>query len=364
MKKRLAAICAILACWTFLALLFTPQTYILNLRAPTPLTPLQAFAANSLLFYVWAALTPLVLRLGKIFTFERKHFWRNFVILFVLAFPISLLQIALVRGANSLFLSWAGEYRSPVPVAALLVGYGATNVMVYWGIIAASQAFNYFNRYREREKSLAQAQLQSLKTQLNPHFLFNTLNAISELVYENAEEAEQTIAKLSELLRMSLKSEQSQEISLYQEVEFLRKYIEIQQILLQERLKVCWRIAPETYAACVPNMILQPLVENSIRHGIAPRRGGGVLKIVSVKENERLILRVQDDGLGLDSGKKSETGDGIGLENTRTRLRHLYGDEQNFTLETAPDGGVIALLEIPFTQSGDNYDEYDTHFDR
>jgi sensor histidine kinase YesM len=269
MRNRLTAIGTALAFWTFLALLFTPQIYIINLRAPTPLSVWQAFASNSMLFYVWACLTPLVLWLGRRFPLERPRLWRNLLILFVLAFLFAFLQIALVYAASWLFLLLASDYRSPVPIMGLIIGYGATNVLVYWGIIAVSQALNYFNRFREREKSLAQAQLQALKTQLNPHFLFNTLNAISELVYDDAEEAEQTIAKLSELLRMTLRTEQAQEIPLHKELEFLRKYLEIQQTLLQDRLKVDYQIAPETYGACVPNMILQPLVENSIRHGIA-----------------------------------------------------------------------------------------------
>lgn len=364
MRKHLTAIGATLACWTFLALLFMPQTYLINLRSPTPLSWLQAFAANSVMFYIWACLTPVVLRLGKFFPLERARFWRNFAILFVLAFPFAVLHIFLVRGVNSVVLSFSADYQSPVPVAALLIGYGATNVMVYWGLIAAGQALNYFNRYREREKSLAQAQLQALKTQLNPHFLFNTLNAISELVYESAEQAEQTISKLSELLRLSLKTEQAQEVPLHEELEFLRMYLEIQQTLLQERLRVCWRIAPETLSACVPNMILQPIVENSIRHGIVPRRSGGTVEIVSVKESDRLVLRIKDDGLGLNSAKKGERGDGIGLLNTRTRLRHLYGDEHKFALQnSSEEEGVIALIEIPFTESSKNYDDEDTYFD-
>lgn len=364
MRKHLTAIGLTLACWTFLGLLFTPQTYLLNLRAPTPLSVWQAFAANAVLFYVWAVLTPLVLWLGKILPLERARFRRNLSALFALAFPVSALVIALVYAANFVFLSWSDRYIPPAPIEALVVGIGATNVMIYWGIVAVSQAFIYFNRYRDREKSLAQAQLHALKTQLNPHFLFNTLNAISELVYEDAKEAEATIGKLSELLRMTLKTEQAQEITLRRELEFLRKYLEIQQTLLQDRLKVVWRIAPETLSACVPNMILQPLAENSVRHGIVPRRRGGTLKIVTVKENGRLIMRVQDDGLGFDSNLRGEKGDGIGLLNTRLRLRHLYGDEHRLLLEALPDGkGVAAVIEIPFVESDKNYDAQDTHFD-
>ena len=361
MRRRLTIICVTLAFWTFLALLFTPQTYIINLRAPTPLSVWQAFAANSMLFYVWAGLTPVVLWLGRRLPLERPRFWRNLSVLFFLAFGFAFLQIALVYAANRVFLNWAEDYRSPVPIPALLIGYGATNVMVYWGIIAASQAFNYFSRYSEREKSLAQAQLQSLKMQLNPHFLYNTLNAISELVYDDAEEAEQTISKLSELLRLSLKTEQAQEIALGDELEFLRKYVEIQQILLQERLKVEWQIAPETLFACVPNMILQPLVENSIIHGIAPRRRGGGIKIESVKQNNWLILNVEDDGLGIKD--EAKTCGGIGLQNTRTRLRHLYGESHEFILQNRPEtSGVAIKIKLPFRESKKKYDDEISHF--
>jgi signal transduction histidine kinase len=362
MQRRLTIICVTIAFWTFLALLFTPQTYIINLRAPTPLSVWQAFAANSMLFYIWALLTPFVLWLGRRLPLERPRLWRNLLILFFLAFAFAFLQIALVYVANRVFLSWAEEYRSPVPIPALLIGYGATNVMVYWGIIAASQAFNYFRRYSDREKSLAQAQLQSLKMQLNPHFLYNTLNAISELVYDDAEEAEQTISKLSELLRLSLKTEQAQETALCEELEFLRKYVEIQQILLQERLKVEWRIAPETLFACVPNMILQPLVENSIIHGIAPRRRGGIVKIESVKQNNWLILSVEDDGLGVKN--ETKTFGGIGLQNTRTRLRHLYGDAHEFGLQNREEmSGVFVRIKIPFRETKKKYDDEISHFD-
>lgn len=363
MHNRLAAIGVNLAFWIFLSLLFTPQTYIINLRAPTPLSWWQAFAANSVIFCIWACLTPFVLRLGQRFPLERPHLWRNALVLFPLSFPFSALHIMLVYAVNSIFLAWSGEYRPPVPVLGLIVGYGATNVMVYWGVIAVSQALIYFSRYREREKSLAQAQLQSLKTQLNPHFLFNTLNVISELVYENAGEADETIGKLSELLRMSLKTGQAQEIPLRRELQFARKYLEIQQTLLQDRLHVEWRIAPETYAACVPNMILQPLVENSIKHGIAPRRRGGNIIIESIRQDTNLVLRVADDGIGLKNDNMNETG-GIGLANTTTRLRHLYGAAHDFTIRNL-DGqrGVVVEIKVPYRENAKYYDEQDTHLD-
>ncbi|HLM60723.1 MAG TPA: histidine kinase [Pyrinomonadaceae bacterium] len=375
MRNRLTAIGAALAFWTFLALVFTPQTYIMNLRAPKPLEWWQAFASDGLLFYLWAGFTPLVFRLGKRFPLERPRLLRNLTILFLLGFPCAFLHLVLLYAGFNLTLGWTSNEDAHIPFTSLMVGTSATNVMIYWGVLIASQAIVYFSRYREREKSLAQAQLQSLKTQLNPHFLFNTLNAISELVYDDAKEAERTIAKLSELLRMTLRTEQAQEIPLHKELEFLRKYLEIQQTLLQDRLKVDYQIAPETYGACVPNMILQPLVENSIRHGIAPRRSGGTIKIAAARENGSLILSVEDDGLGMKnetgvgsdidgSGVGSNGTGGIGLQNTMIRLKHLYGEQHEFEIKNLSEqSGVAVKIRLPFQENKRNYDESDTHFD-
>jgi two-component system LytT family sensor kinase len=224
--------------------------------------------------------------------------------------------------------------------------------MFYWVIIIVSQADIYFRRYHDREQSLTQAQLQALKTQLHPHFLFNTLNAISQLLYENEQEAEKTISQLSDLLRVSLKSEQEHEVKLVEELDFLKMYLDIQQILLQNRLKVIWRILPQTLDAYIPNMILQPLVENSIRHGIAPRASGGTIKIVATQEDKWLTLRICDDGLGLGFHPQQTKQFGIGLSNTKKRLYHLYGEDCDFQLMSAEEGkGTVVFLKVPFKQS-------------
>lgn len=357
----------LLAFNAFQALLYVPQTYFLNSRTNPSFTWLTAVAATLVPFCIYVLLMPPVIWLALRFPFERRTWVRNLLVHLICSFAFSALHLTLLPVFNALVMggSFMEAYRSPLPWFGLLLSFGAGSVLQYWIVIIICQAIIYFRKYREREHDLTEAQLQALKTQLNPHFLFNTLNAISELVYENAEEAEQTIGKLSELLRFSLKTEQAQEIPLHQELEFLRIYLEIQQTLLQERLKICWRITPETYKACVPNMILQPLVENSIRHGIVSRRRGGTIKIVAVRKNNHLVLSVQDDGLGLNSNKKGEKSDGIGLQNTRTRLRHLYGDEQQFTLEALSEGeGTAAVIEIPFIESEKKYDSENTYFDR
>jgi two-component system, LytTR family, sensor kinase len=347
-EKYWKVACVILGCWTFLALLFTPQTYLSNLRAPTPLTWGQAFGATLILFYVWAALTPLVLWLGGRFAFERPRLWRNLLIHLLLCVPVALAHILLLQSANALLLAWARSYRPPVPFWALLVGLGATNVMVYWGMVAVSQAVNYFRKYQEREFRLAQAQLQALRMQLHPHFLFNTLNAIAELVHSDPESADRSIVSLSDLLRFSLESEKSQEVTLKKELDFLEKYIELQRTLMRDRLNVKLCVDPETLDACVPNMLLQPLVENAIKHGVSPRPEGGNIEVYARRLDGKLYVEITDDGLGM---SEQQNGNGLGLVNTRERLKHLYGEAHAFNLSSFPGRGVTVRISLPFREA-------------
>lgn len=349
MRSNLKLIGIVLGGWTFLACLFTPQTYLLNLRLPFPLTWWESLLSNLLIFYLWAVLTPLMWKLGKSLPFEKPNKLLNFTIIFILGFPVSLFHLVLLQQAGYFLSDWIIIYQTPVPLSSLLIGMGASNIMLYWVVIIISQANIHFQRYREREKSLIQAQLQVLKNQLHPHFLFNTLNAISQLVYENEEEAEKTITKLSEMLRLSLKSEQTQEVTLREELDFLRMYLEIQETLMQDRLKIIWRITPPTLEAIIPNMILQPIVENSIRHGITPRISGGTIKIVATQEDRWLTLRICDNGIGLNANHKKTKQFGIGVSNTRKRLKHLYGNNHEFNLQSATEGeGTVVFLKIPF----------------
>jgi signal transduction histidine kinase len=335
--------CLIVGCWTFLALLFTPQTYLANLRSPTPPTWGDALVASLTLFYVWALLTPLVLWLGRRLTFER-HPWRNLVIHLLLCGPVALLHIWLFQNANAWLRAWSSSSQSPAPLWALLIGLGATNVMVYWAIVAVSHAVNYFRKYQEREFRLTQAQLQALRTQLHPHFLFNTLNAIAELVHSDPIVADRSILRLSELLRFSLASEKAQEVTLKEELEFLEKYVEIHKTLMRERLNVRVCIEPETLDAAVPNMFLQPLVENAIKHGISPRPEGGNIEVHARRLDGKLCVEVIDDGLGMPEQVQA----GVGLINTRERLQHLYNDAHSFNLSSFPGRGVTIRISVPF----------------
>ena len=354
-KKYWKVACVIVGCWLFMALLFTPQTYLTNLRSPTPLTWGRAFLATLLLFQVWSVLTPVLLWLGQRFPLERHKLWRNLGIHVLLSGPVALAHIWLLQIFTMLLFTWSRSYQSPVPLRALLVGLGATNIMVYWGIVAVSQAVNYFRKYQEREFRLAQAQLQALRMQLHPHFLFNTLNAIAELVYSDPKAADRCILSVSELLRFSLESHRTQEVTLKEEIDFLDKYLEIQKMLMRDRLRVRLNVEPETLDASVPNMLLQPLVENAIKHGISPRPEGGNIEVYARRLDGKLYVEITDDGLGMN---EQQDGNGVGLVNTRERLKHLYGGAHTFNLSSFPGRGVTIRISLPFKERDDTNADY------
>jgi sensor histidine kinase YesM len=235
------------------------------------------------------------------------------------------------------------------------------NLAVYAVIVCGWHAWVYYRRFREREAHaaelagrLAQAQLQALRMQLNPHFLFNTLNAVSSLMLKDVTAANKMLARLGELLRLTLQTSHQQEVPLQQEIEFLRRYLEIEQIRFGERLQLKVELDPSTLDAAVPNLILQPLVENAIQHAIEPQEAGGQIELRSSRDNGRLVLQVSDNGPGLalktaPPGEASQASrERIGLNNTRERLRTLFRENQQFDLTGNTMGGVTARLSIPF----------------
>jgi two-component system, LytTR family, sensor kinase len=282
----------VLAFFTFQALLYIPQTYLLNIRANPSFTVGRAVVATLIPFYIYALLIPAVIWMGMRFPLERGVWFKHLLLHLPCSLAFALLHLVLHGVANSIILTRVmpvETYKLPASVAGVLLSFGAGSVLQYWNAIIASQAINYFFKYREREFRLAQAELSALKMQLHPHFLFNTLNAISELVYSDPKVADESILRLSEMLRFALESGKAQEVSLKEEVEFLEKYVEIQRTLMRERLRVRLSVDPETLDASVPNMLLQPLVENAIKHGISPRPEGGehrsaIVNIEKVKE--------------------------------------------------------------------------------
>ena len=223
---------------------------------------------------------------------------------------------------------------------------------VYWALIGLQHAFDYYRQVRAREVSAAQletrlveSQLQALQRQLHPHFLFNTLHAISAFVHREPDKAEAMIERLSDLLRLTLDRVGDQEVTLAEELEYLRAYLDIEQVHFGERLEITYRIDAHLLDAVVPNLLLQPLAENAIRHGLEPRAGTGCLSISASRVGERLVLSLADNGRGM-RDVNGRTG-GVGLSNTRARLDRLYRGMASLVISTNDDGGVTAIITLP-----------------
>ncbi len=233
--------------------------------------------------------------------------------------------------------------------------YLALNLMMYWLVVLGHLGWHYYTRYREREvaaaqlqKELVEARLQTLRMQLNPHFLFNALHAVSALIHENPDLADRVLARLSDMLRLSLDQSKPQEVSLLEELSFLERYLEIEQTRFADRLQVQQQLEPGVERALVPYLILQPLVENAIRHGIEPSPEPGLLRIRVARKADELELRVSDNGMGLGGSDKTPAREGIGLSNTRSRLKHLYGEAFRMDVREGLSRGVEAVIGIPF----------------
>ncbi|HYC31772.1 MAG TPA: histidine kinase [Gemmatimonadales bacterium] len=251
------------------------------------------------------------------------------------------------------------------PTAGLLAAgedgilrYLGANILLYCLVVTATEAA--VNAWESRQRGiaaatyarqLAEARLHVLSAQLQPHFLFNTLHAVSALVWEDQARAERLLARLSEMLRLTLRSGTRVETTLAEELALLRRYAEIQETRYGDRLRVAFDVEPAVRGAMVPRLILQPLVENAIRHGITRRMTPGRVDVRAWEAAGRLHLAVSDDGVGLGSGR--EIREGVGLAVTRARLRQLYGPEQDMALTPAPAGGAVCALSIPFRRSAE-----------
>jgi two-component system, LytTR family, sensor kinase len=294
--------------------------------------------------YLWIPLTVLALWLAERFPLEASR-WKTHLGVHVLAGIV----VCVVRaGAVVVLNPWVGWYAELPPFGAVLTRSFANNLFLYWMLTGAAHALHYARRAQQRETQLAEARLHALKAQIHPHFLFNTLNTVTSYVHDDPDTAERIIARLSELLRHTLESADTHEVSLDEELEALSPYLEIEQIRFEERLSVRWRVDAAARRARVPHLLLQPLVENAVRHGIAPRGAGGTIEISAERDGDRLRLRVSDDGVGRPPGARGPTGLGVGLTNTRARLQQLYGDDHGFEVVAGADGGFSVTIRLPF----------------
>ncbi|HEY3580419.1 MAG TPA: histidine kinase [Pyrinomonadaceae bacterium] len=343
----------VVSCATFLAVIYGARTLFAAVARQQPIDWVRQFGFEFVYWYVWAALTPVVLWFARNFDLQRNTA-RSVWALIAFGLLIAPLQSAIefsiaywidtLRGMPDLL-----QRRRILLPAIAIATFG--NIIIYVLIVCGHFAWDYYQKYREREMRsvelegrLAQAELQNLKMQLHPHFLFNTLHTISVLMMRDANLANRMLIRLSDLLRITLDSTGSHMVPLKQELDFLRGYLEIEQTRFQDRLTVNIDVQPAALDAQVPNLILQPLVENAIRHGIASQPGNGTIQLRAAHDGPNLRLQVSDDGPGLDGSFKK----GIGLTNTEARLRQLYGASHSFDIRNLPGtGGVEVTITIP-----------------
>jgi len=339
---------AAFAFWSLLGVAFASQFYFSSAQFGNPVSWSRALAYSLADWYVFAALSVPTIWLTRRIPIERPHRAQG-ALQHALASVGFSFAYMVMRGGIATWQSPTASFAQSFN--ALLFKTWHFNLIVYWVIVAVSHAFDYARKFRERElraaeleKRLTEARLQALQMQLNPHFLFNTLHAISALMHRDVEAADRMLVRLSDLLRRALDTSDTQEVTLREEIEFLSRYAEIEQTRFGDRLKIEMNIAPDTLDALVPNLVLQPLLENSIRHGIEPHARVGRIEVMAQRAGDVLHLEVRDNGGGL-NGKMVE---GVGISNTRARLQQLYGARQKLELSNAAEGGVFVRLSFPF----------------
>jgi two-component system, LytTR family, sensor kinase len=339
------------AFWTLLGLAFASQFYFSSARFGNPVSVGWALAHSLVDWYVFAALSLPAVWLARHFAIESPYRARSAMVHVLSSVAFSFAYMVL-RGSIATWQSPNASFAQSFNF--LLFKTWHLNLAVYWVIIAVSHAFNYARKFRERElraaeleKRLTEARLQALQMQLNPHFLFNTLHAISSLMHKDVEAADRMLVRLGDLLRRALESTDTQEVPLREELDFLSRYAEIEQTRFGDRLKIAMDIDTDTLDALVPNLILQPLLENAIRHGIEPHARAGQIEVTSRREADSLKLEVRDNGSGLNG----HIVEGVGTSNTRARLQQLYAGRQSFELANLTDGGTAVRVTLPFHTS-------------
>jgi signal transduction histidine kinase len=360
-------IALIFAFWTFLATLSAVNRLLdprgLGFRPMSPAGPITLAYVEA---WIWAAVTPFILWLSSWSSAAKgegrwaRSMWVRVPLLILIGIGIAILVYTLLDAARFVVFDppvtgrrGRGGGSAFAPLREIGRFRFLNHLLVYLAVLAAGFAREFFRRDQRRQQQaahlqaqLAEARLDALRMQINPHFLFNTLHAVSALVERDPGGVRRMIARLSELLRHTIESHATDEVPLREELAFLRRYIEIMEIRFQGRLRVDRVIAEDTQDALVPNLILQPIVENALEHGVNRAGGEGQIEIAARRDGDRLILTVRDNGPGLDAQNTS----GVGLANTRARLEQLYGDRASLELKDAEGGGVLAQITLPYRQ--------------
>jgi signal transduction histidine kinase len=321
-------------------------------------------------FIPWLLLTPVIVWTCSHYTLERSD-WKKSIWVYLGLGLVSLAFVGVFAWFSPPFSTLATPPAGPATALAnesraslyYILHRITIQIPTFCGLVAIAHALRFYERAKDRERrglelqaSLAQARLQALRMQMNPHFLFNTLNSIASLVQEDGKKAEEMITALSDLLRLTLRATDRQEVTVGEELQFLERYLQIEATRFGDRLQIERVIDPATLPGMVPILIFQPLVENAIKHGIETRIAPGRIRLELRRQDDTLIFQVSDNGRDQPAGGNGELKEGIGLGNTRSRLKELYGDRGILKLDHGRGTGFTAQIQIPWRipPTGDN----------
>ncbi len=353
LERRLVRYGLVVTVWTLVGLFFTSQVLFNSLYMEKPMPVGHVLIMQMSICYLWALATPLVLWLSRRFRIDRAN-WPRRTLLHVV---VSVLLVGSMSGVHyAIFLTAFNKtvYLTVFRDLQYILYNLDRQLCIYWLMLLCSHALNYYQSYRRGElrasrleTQLAQSQLEALKMQVHPHFLFNTLHSISALLNRDTEAARRMIARLGDFLRLTLENAGAQEVTLQEEMEFLNGYLEIERIRFRDRLTTLVDVDPSVLDVQVPNLILQPLVEDAMRHAIASQHAGRI-EITAVPRNGCVRIQVIDNGPGLTADTlNQQVGKGVGLANTKARLERLYGSDHLLELSNGVHGGLVVTLEIP-----------------
>ena len=344
----------VMVLWTVVGLIFAAP----NLEADRWGTTLAGTLTQ---WWAWGLVTPLVVVADKRLPFSDHQLARRLAAHVGLSLVFTALYVYFAAALRALagLGAWSDVF-TPALIVNALSGMFLWGWPVYWVIAGGWLALDYYERFvaselrRERlERRFSEARLNNLRLQLDPHFLFNALNTVSAQVDRDPKLARRMIEHLGDLLRLSLDSKDRQEVPLVEELSFLEHYLAIQRIRFGDHLRIATEIAPDVRHAAVPSLILQPLVENAVRHGLASRAAGGTVTLTAKPAGDRLEISVQDDGVGLPPGWQLETGAGVGLSVTRERIAELHPNgSSRFAVLRRAEGGTRVEISLPLRTAG------------
>jgi two-component sensor histidine kinase len=330
--------------WAALSLLFAPEAYLNFYLRNAPISWLETVELTVINSAIALVFIPGIVFLTRRFPIERGRWQRSLAVHVAACLAFSVAHSFLYAVACHAWRD-VGE--------TLFVRFHP-NLITYWAFVGFTQAFEYFRKYQQREREITRLQLQALKAQLQPHFLFNALNTVSAMMHADVTRADRMLSRLSELLRMTLNNIERQEVRLADEIAFVEAYLDIERERFGGSLAMHVDAEPETLDALVPASFLQPLVENCVRHGFATPDAGSFIGIRAARDGECLTLTVTDNGCGFVATPR----EGVGIANARKRLAQLY-DKQSLNIAARTPRGVVVTVELPFHKEPDEHPSAD-----